>query len=610
MAALSITVPLHDGETPVSFGSRLAQANGRDRVRDFALDVRLDFAGVVAGRPAALASLARMGDCSPSALGSWAAVTDDDRTSLRGEHLGSRTLRRRRVFACPSCLLADLEDESLEPEVRAWGRAIWQVPVLRTCRIHVQELVEIAHPDDSTLLHDFAALAFSRADDLVGIDAASERRTPSSFETHVHDRLWAGRSGTGFLSALPLYAVMRLSENLGAVMTFGPKVRIEDLGERDLHEAGARGFASASAGEDGIRTALTALQETFFDGKGDWGPKAMFGRFYGWLAHENVDPVYDQVRDIVERHVVETMPIGPGETIFGREVTVRRIHSLNSASIEYGMHPKRLRKLLAADGMIRPEDAGRSDERVLFPVEAVSARLATLSDTLSLIRAGQYLNAPSPHERLLFDAGYIHPVVTGGTDVLREHAIRRADLDDFIARLTASARLELSGGLPIPTAAKRASCSSMEVVGLLLDSRLANVGINGESRGYLSVLVDPDEVKALVRRKNHGGLSLRTVEKRMSWSTKVVRALIDQCLLTCTVAVNPVNRCPQRVVLESDLLAFDKSFVSLYSLAKQREVHFRKLKAELVGRGVEPDPAFACVPASFYRRADIGNPPT
>lgn len=387
--ALSITVPLHDGETPVSFGSRLAQANGRDRVRDFALDVRLDFAGVVAGRPGALASLAGLGGCSPSALASWAAVTDDDRTCLRGEDLGWRTLRRSRVFACPSCLLSDLDDEALEPKVRAWGRAIWQVPALRTCRIHGQELVEIAHADDPTSLHDFAALALSRADDLVGLDAVSERRTPSTLENYVHDRLSAGPSGTGFLDGLPLHAVMRLSENLGAVVTFGRKVRLKDLGERELHEAGARGCASASAGEDGIRTALTALQETFFDGAADWGPRAMFGRFYEWLAHENVDPVYDPVRDIVERHVVETMPIGPGETVLGRKVTVRRIHSLHSASIEYGLHPKRLRKLLVAEGLIKPEDAGRSDERVLFPVEAVSARLTTLSDTLSLIRAGQ-----------------------------------------------------------------------------------------------------------------------------------------------------------------------------------------------------------------------------
>lgn len=201
--ALSITVPLHDGETPVSFGSRLAQGNGRDRVRDFALDVRLDFAGVVAGRPAAIASLAEMGGCSPSALASWAAVTDDDRTSLRGQDLGWRTLRRSRVFACASCLLADLEDQSLEPEVRAWGRAIWQVPALRTCRIHGQELVEIAHAEDPASLHDFAALALSRADDLVDLDASGERRMPSALETYVHDRLSAGRREPAFSTGFP-----------------------------------------------------------------------------------------------------------------------------------------------------------------------------------------------------------------------------------------------------------------------------------------------------------------------------------------------------------------------------------------------------------------------
>ncbi|MER0240068.1 TniQ family protein [Fulvimarina sp. MAC8] len=610
MRALRITVPLHEGETPVSFASRLAQANGRDRVRDFALDVGLNFGGIVAGRPSALTRLAEMGRCSMAALANWAAVTDNDRTNLRGEDLGWRTLRRSRVFACPSCLITDMGDENLEPEVRAWGRAIWQVPALRTCRIHGQELVEIAHADDPTSLHDFAALALSRSGDLADLDAASERRAPSAFEDYVHDRLSSRRSGAEFLDGLPLYAVMRLSENLGAVLAFGSKVRLDDLGEGDLHEAGKRGFTSASSGEAGIRTALTELQKAFFNGTADWGPKAMFGRFYEWLAHENVDPVYDPVRDMVVRHVVETMPVGPGETILGRQVADRRVHSLHSASIEYGLHPKRLRKLLVADGLIRQKDAARTDERVLFQVEAVSSRLASLSDTFSLIRAGQYLNAPRPHERLLFNAGFIQPVVIGGTDILKDHAIRRADLDDFMSRLTASARAGLGGGLPIPAAAKRANCSAMEIVRLLLEGRLATVGVDGNTRGYMSVLVDADEVKALVRREDHGGLSLRAVEKRMGWSTRVVTSLIDHGFLPCTVAVNPVNRCPQRVVMESDLVTFDESFVSLHSLAKERKVYFKKLKAEMIARGVEPDPAFADVPATFYRRADIGDPPT
>jgi hypothetical protein len=290
MASLAITAPLNDGETPTSFASRLAQANGRDRVRDFALDIGLDFSGVVAGRPEALAHLASLGRCSSVVLTSWAAVAVDDRHFLRGEDFGWRTLRRSRVFGCPSCLLSDLEDETLDVEVRQWGRAIWQVGALRTCRIHGQALVEIAHVADPGSLHDFAALALERVDNLNELCSNSVHRSPSDFETYIQTRLEIGKQGHDFTDALPLEAVIRLSENLGALLTFGHKVRLEDLKEPDFHEAGACGFQVLSSGEAGIRRALGTLQRTFFDSGSDWGPRAMFGRLYEWLAYENDDP--------------------------------------------------------------------------------------------------------------------------------------------------------------------------------------------------------------------------------------------------------------------------------------------------------------------------------
>jgi hypothetical protein len=79
--------------------------------------------------------------------------------------------------------------------------------------------------------------------------------------------------------------------------------------------------------------------------RNDWGLRLAFGRLYEWLAHESDDAAYEPLRDIIRRHVIETMPLGPGDDVFGREVTVRRLHSVRSASLEMDVHPKRLRKL-------------------------------------------------------------------------------------------------------------------------------------------------------------------------------------------------------------------------------------------------------------------------
>ena len=119
MTRLAITVPLMEGETPVSFASRLARANGRDRVRDFALDVGLDFAGVVRGDPPAIRRLADLGNCSFDRLAAWAVVIGKSHSALRGHRLTKQVLRRNSVFVCPRCLMDDMSLDGIDPEVRA-----------------------------------------------------------------------------------------------------------------------------------------------------------------------------------------------------------------------------------------------------------------------------------------------------------------------------------------------------------------------------------------------------------------------------------------------------------------------------------------------------------
>jgi hypothetical protein len=605
MSALAITVPLNDGETPTSFASRLAQANGRDRVRDFALDIGLDFSGIVAGQEYPLVQLASFGGCSLEALNRWAAISIEDQTLLHGEIFGWRTLRRSRLFACPACLMSDLANDDLDLEVRQWGRAVWQIESVRTCVAHGQALMEIAHVNDPGSLHDFAALAFTHMHNLEHLNATSARRSLSMLEMYAHARLEVGPRGNRFVDTMPLGAVMRLSQNIGAVTAFGSKVRIDDLAEDELHMAEAIGFEVISKGESGVRQALERLLRAFFEGNSAWGLRAIFGRLYEWLAYENDDPVYDQIRDIIERHVLETLPIGAGTKIFRKEVAVRRIHSLHSASIEYGLHPRRIRKILLERGVINASDVEKTDERILFSVEAAEEHLAPLVDTLSLVKATKYLNASRQHAQLLFNTGVIPAIVRGGKGALNKHAIRRADLNTFLSNLTASARPDVTGGSNIPYAARRANCSAIEIVNLLLDHRLTKVGMDHGARGFLSVLVDIDEVKSLVRGQEHGGLSLRDVERKMQWSTRVLSALIEQGLLPSTVAINPVNRCPQRIVTSADLDAFDRSFVSITTLSKELRIQNRKLKALLTAAGIDQDPAFEHVPATFYRRTKI-----
>lgn len=145
----------------------------------------------------------------------------------------------------------------------------------------------------------------------------------------------------------------------------------------------------------------------------------------------------------------------------------------------------------------------------------------------------------------------------------------------------------------------------MKVVELILERKLERVRYRPNVAGYLSVMVDPDEVKGALYERREACVSLREVEKRLASSTRVVSALIEHGHLQATTVVNPVTRLKQRVVSDEELTRFMKRFVTLHTLAKERGIYFRKL-ADRFGKD-EIKPVFDpnTVHASFYERVAV-----
>lgn len=576
----SLTLPLRKQETPESFCSRSALLLGLS-ARAFSLDMGRPLQKIVDGEPEALEALARRthSDSRQLAAGSVTKI-GERRYTFEGQAFVRESLSRKTLRVCPRCLICDMDTQDGPSGTRPFGRTLWLIGSVRTCPEHGIGLVTISEDGHPHRVHDFAALVQPALPALVNLEANAPRRTVSALENYVITRCAAGSSNNlPFLNALPLYAATKGCEVIGAIALHGIGFRAEHLSSEQWHEAGAAGFEIASEGEDSIRAFLSGLQDRFISTRSDWGPKLVFGRLYEWLAHESEDPAFDPLRDIIRRHVVETMPVGPGDNVFGREVTVRYIHSVRSASLETGAHPKRLRKLLHAAGHVTSEAMALSDARVMFDAEATQGFLERVSEAMTLREAADYLNVPRPHDRLLFEAGFIVPFVRGGNGILNDHAFAKRDLDAFLERLLADASevvQEDEALLPIPSAAKRASCSAMEIIRLLLDRQLTRVRHRDDVPGYMSVLVDPEEIKPFV----HGHLPSR-------------------------IEINPVNRCPRQVVKQEDLDAFIGRYVTLHAAAKDAGVHFLRLKSRLTSAGIDPAFPPEIVHATFYNRKSV-----
>ncbi len=594
----------HADETITSFVSRIATMASRD-ARSFCLDMRLKFQDLCDGNPTGISKFTELVGFEDGFPGTTFERTANCRFELNGEPLPRSSLRRATVRVCPHCIQEDLERNVDHEKVRPYGRWSWNIASIRTCSKHNTPLVVAATDDHPQKVHDFSLLLRPFVDDVDWHVASAQHRKPSDLEVYVESRI-SGNRPDNWLSALPAYAAARACEIIGATNLFGANVTAENLSEDQWYDAGQAGFEICIHGSDGICAYLDHMQQTFTDTRRAWGPRQIYGRLYEWLAHETTDAAYDIFRTIITEHAFNTLPMGPDDEIFGQHPEERTLHSVHSAHIETGAHPKRLKKVLHAFGLIDEDQLGRSDERILFRANDAKFILDRIEESMSLNHVRTYINVPRPFERTLFEANILKPWLYGGTETFSHHAFAKRDLDAFLEALTAKA-LPATGEepnlTPILHAAKVANCTTLKVVQLILDGRLFTVRTSPKETGFLSVLVDLEEVKSHVRREDHGGYSLREVEQKLKTSTRVVKGLIEFGYLQAETAINPVNRCPQTIIKRQEFDTFSERYETASSLSRRLGLHLRTAIKHLKDSDVEPAFPVEQVHATFYDRA-------
>jgi hypothetical protein len=103
---------------------------------------------------------------------------------------------------------------------------------------------------------------------------------------------------------------------------------------------------------------------------------------------------------------------------------------------------------------------------------------------------------------------------------------------------------------------------------------------------------------------DHGGLTPYQAACEIGVTDRVARMLIKHGHLKTVSTINPINRCPQVVVMPAEVERFRREYVSLFALAKQQGRHFRKLKQEMDDAGVAAAFDVNKIGATFYRRED------
>jgi len=615
---LPLALPLGVSEPPPEYLSRLAAAHGLT-AHDFCADWKIRFQDVVDGNASAVTRLAELGGMPSDDLMRFAFVRELGSVFYR--HRGARFVRRLlrpgRLHVCPACLLDDMHRAPrLDPVVTACARAEWQICAIFSCAVHRVALMRLEDPDVRTPAHDFALGLEPHVLALPAMAKDARPQEPTGLEHYIAERLDRGLGRSSFLDGLEMHVAIRTCEIVGAVAVYGRKVAVGRMTSEMKRVGGARGFEILAAGAEAFRSFLSDLHLSSARQRGSDGgfaPAAALGGIYRFLKPSirgDTNPTnadFAPVRDFVRVFIRESFALAPGDAVFGEPVGVRTLHSVQSLSVETGLNPKRLRRLLHAAGLVSEEQMRFSYGNVGFDAAAGRAVAEGERHAVAIPGVAMILGATRKQAVHLAQNGFITPFMPAhAAGANPRYAV--SDLQKFKRRM-------LDGALPvkrpadqqrtISRAARAACCSMADVVRLIVDRKFDWVGRTTDTEGYGAVLVNVEEVRAKVHGTVPGdGMRNREVAATLGTSDWVAAALIAGGHLKTVVVLDTVGRA-KRAVTMREIAAFQKEFVSAWDLRRERRMHVARLKEELQARGVSPALDPDVVGATFYRRSDI-----
>jgi len=587
MPSLPLSVGLGHRESVTSYTARLAARNGLTAA-EFCVDFGVTFSSVIDGEPEALSVIADLGGVPASDLAAWSPIyVGNRRYSFRGHIFPSKTIRRPELRGCTHCLRQDAAGSGLPAEQSMAMQGHWLIPHVGICLLHEHPLVPLyreAHP-----LHRYDSVQMLSP----VIPAISEEQfdqvssLSSNFEDWIDARLVNG-PGPDVLSRHPLHAASNFCRLLGIALLRLEGLSLDHIAPTSRHGLYETGFEVASLGDEAIRNALKRLEglvETPQD-----GPKKIYPALYDRLAHDYADdPDYAAFRQLLRAHMAETWPLGPGDELLGEPVVERQLHSVSTASKATGVDPRRLRKLLVAEGILRADATARPDAWEVFDAQSVAPILASLETLVPATTFQDLIGASrSQFDNLVAD-GVLSPT-SNADDTNAVWSPREGEA--FLETLLAGAvqlRQPQHGWEHIAKSAQRLKIGPGAIVRAIRDGDLRRVG-NLEGRtGYAAVFVDHDEVSRLLGAEAPPGYSIETFAKTIGLrQPSMLRRLIQDGLTPATRMTNPRTGAQQDYLTREDADAFHARFHTLRTLSLAYGRSWQSLAADLTAGGIAP----------------------
>ncbi|WP_170117017.1 TniQ family protein [Phyllobacterium sophorae] len=586
--------PLHADETASSLCSRTAFICGRS-VTDFCLDMGTRFRDVANGHRKALSTIGRVCHRDPDALLRHNAIrVDSHNFNWNGQIIHRIGLDRLKMRVCVECLKEDLTHDNCALRVRPYLRADWTVSGVRTCERHARSLIALsvkfaygAPRDTATVLAEFV----DRLDELT-LECVDQNFT--SFEHFLLSKIRGEQAVvSNWLNELRVDVAMRVCEMIGLVAAEGAWAARKQLDEHQLYHNGESGFQLINAEPD-LTSLLDQLVADCAKRRHYPSVPNVMGCIWKNYATRTSDEGFNPFHDRLREYALKNLPVGRGDDAFGIVDTPRKRHSIRTAAEQFDLNHEQMGKLVVASGLGSVDDVKTPSNSFCFDAAEIEQFMERVKAGIRNDDAMDYLNVPISQETGLLKAKLLVPLVVRGQ--WGHHLFEKQALDKFLERLFQNATpvQECGPGYSnIALATRQAKTNSVVIVRLLFERKLAKVQRLEAERGFLSLLVNAEEISAILHKPDDRGYTSSQLMIALNASSETVRRLIDRGYLPAARLRNTKTGILGLNVSPADLQEFQERYVSSTELARMLRLPVFQVLNWCRNHGLNPafDPA-------------------
>ncbi|MCL7466747.1 TniQ family protein [Phaeovulum sp. NW3] len=602
-------LPYRSDETVLSWAARLAAFHTGGRLVPFLHDIGIKPNDLSAGGPDAVRHLCeKVGqDLEPVRRNVIARIATRH-FALRDETFSAEFTTGVITRFCPACLACDnLDDRS--PHIARSHRLIWTLRPVHICPDHKILMLERRGDKWDDFLHELADLVPETRAQLLNLAGQAPGTEPSELQSYVLARL-DGASGPAWLDRQPIEQAVKATEMLGAVIAFGTEAKAADLGPMDWVHAAKQAWPYVRDGEDGLRRAFCELQEAAKGHGRDWlRRKGVFGMLYAWLSAGKLRKDPGSIRDVLRAHIVETMDVGPGETLLGEVVTQPRISSVITLAKTYHVHELTLRDVLVSRNLLDADAAFTPCSELL--VDAGQGRLVAeaINCAIPVTQAGSFLNATRPMVSTLVEIGALTQLKLDGEPrgKLSRSIDRRqmvAFLDRIEAKITGVVDAVPAGMTDISGLLERSRITNEKLFRLLLTGRLRRLLRLKDVPGIKGLVLDPREFST-ADQLPMPGMSLEMARLTLGLSEAAIRAITKDRSGGAFLKSDDIGGAHEKWIWPEAMTEFRKRYVFAHRFKLEFKCERSTVRSRLESVGAKPVVEPRKLGATLYVRDEV-----